>query len=130
MFTKLCLLSKRELGSYFSTWSAYIIAAATLLLDGLLFNSFAVGRDAKYSADVLSDFFYFTSGISIVSGILLAMRLISEEKQTGTLLLLFTSPITDVLIIALGAHVGGAAWRWYRRLRDDHAPNSAEGAKR
>ena len=38
------LILGRELGSYARTPSAYFIAAAVLLLDGLLFNAFAVGE--------------------------------------------------------------------------------------
>jgi len=72
----------------------YVIIAAALVIEGLLFNSFAIGSTPKYSADVLGDFFYFASGISIVSGLFLAMRLIAEEKQTGTIVLFNTSPIS------------------------------------
>jgi VanZ family protein len=32
--------------------------------------------------------------------------------------------VTDVLIIALGAHAGGAAWRWYRRFRQAPGPRA------
>ena len=89
------LVARRELGSFFNTWMGWIIVAAALFIDGLLFNAFAVGQQPKLSADVLADFFYFASGIAIVAGILLAMRLIAEEKQNGTITLLYTSPITE-----------------------------------
>ena len=51
---------RREMGSFFSTWMGYIVAAATLFIDGLLFNSFAVGKEPRFSADVLGEFFYLT----------------------------------------------------------------------
>ena len=37
------LIARRELGSYLRTMSGYIIAAAVLLVDGILFNAFALG---------------------------------------------------------------------------------------
>jgi ABC-2 type transport system permease protein len=96
---KALLVARRELGSFFSTWMGYVICAAALFIDGLLFNAFAVGKDHKYSADVLADFFYFASGISIVAGVFLAMRLVAEEKQNGTIVLFYTSPITERQLI-------------------------------
>ncbi len=92
---KVFLVAGRELGAFFSTWMGYVICAAALFIDGLLFNAFAIGGGAKFSADVLGDFFYFASGISMVAGVLLAMRLVAEEKQNGTIVLFFTSPISE-----------------------------------
>ncbi len=89
------LVARRELAAFFHTWMGWIIVAAALFIDGLLFNAFAIGQQAKLSAEVLGDFFYFASGISIVAGILLAMRLVAEEKQNGTITLLYTSPLTE-----------------------------------
>ena len=95
----IALIIKRELGHYFYTWSGYIIAASMLLLSGLFFNVFAVGSAARFSNDVLADCFYYLSGTTIVSGLLFSMRLIAEERQTGTLPMLTTSSLTDGQII-------------------------------
>jgi ABC-2 type transport system permease protein len=96
---KCLLIARRELGSFFNTWMGYVIAAAVLFVNGLLFNAFAVGQQPKFSADVLADFFYFASGMSMVSGIFLAMRLMAEEKQSGTIVLFYTSPVTERQLI-------------------------------
>lgn len=88
-------IARRELGSFFSTWMGYIIVASTLFIDGLLFNAYAVGKEPRYSADILAEFFYFASGIAMVSGLLLSTRLLSEERQNGTLVIFHTSPITE-----------------------------------
>src|SRR5690606_23731052 len=66
---------------------------------GLLFNAFAISSNPKYSADVLFDYFYVTSGIVMVVGLFLAMRLMAEEKQSGTIVLYFTSPLSERQII-------------------------------
>tara|TARA_B100001094_G_scaffold265042_1_gene267353 strand:- start:83 stop:754 length:672 start_codon:yes stop_codon:yes gene_type:complete len=77
----------------------YVVMFSAILIDGLLFNSYAIGDKAKLSGEVLSNFFYLSSGIAMVAGIFLAMRLLAEEKQMGTLVLLFTSPITERQLI-------------------------------
>lgn len=96
---KCLLVAGRELGAFFSTWMGYVIAAAALFIDGLLFNAYAVSNNPKFSGDVLADFFYFASGISIIAGIFLAMRLVAEEKQSGTIVLFYTSPISERQLI-------------------------------
>jgi len=92
--SKVLLIARRELAAFFNTWMGYIIFAAALFINGLLFNAFAIGSTPKYSAKVLEDFFYFGSGIAMVAGVFLAMRLLAEEKQSGTITLLYTSPLT------------------------------------
>ena len=99
------LLVRRELRSYFDTSWGWIILALVLVLDGLLFNAFALGTRERYSANVLSDFFYFSSGTTMIAGILLTMRLIAEERQTGTFALLETAPISAHQIV-LGKFLG------------------------
>ncbi len=88
------LILTRELGSYVRTPSAYFIAAAVLLLDGLFFNAFAVG-ERRLSAEVLQIFFYFAGIVSMTGGVLFSMRLLAEDRWTGTDVLLFTSPIRE-----------------------------------
>ena len=93
------LIARRELASYLRSPGGYLIVAAVLLVDGLMFNSFAVGSGAKLSARVLQDFFYVTSGTTMIAAVLLSMRLLAEERQSGTLALLFTSPVREHEII-------------------------------
>ncbi len=94
------LVVRRELGQYLTTWSGYVILAALLLFLGLLYNIDAVGSTPKYSSDVLSRFFYDCSGCAVATGVLLAMRLIAEERQNGTLPLLTTSSLREGQIVA------------------------------
>lgn len=96
---KIWHIASRELASYFNTWMGYIIITITLVIDGLLFNAFAIGNSAKPSSEVLESFFYYSSGMSMVAGILLAMRLMAEERQNGTIVLLFSSPVSERQII-------------------------------
>lgn len=93
------LITRRELQAYLRTMSGYIIIAVMLFIDGLLFNAFAVPGTAKKSSEVLADFFTLTSGITMVGAVFLSMRLIAEERQTGTISLLYSSPVHDVEIV-------------------------------
>ncbi|MDP1826765.1 MAG: ABC transporter permease [Archangium sp.] len=93
------LITRRELQAYLRTMSGYIIIAVMLFIDGLLFNAFAVPGTAKKSSEVLADFFTLTSGITMVGAVFLSMRLIAEERQTGTIALLYSSPIHDLEIV-------------------------------
>lgn len=96
---KVLLIARRELSSYFTTWTGYIVVFSSILITGLLFNAFAIGDVPKFSSDVLKDYFFFSSGIAMVAAIFLAMRLLAEEKQTGTIILFYTSPITERQLI-------------------------------
>ncbi len=103
------LIARRELGAYLRTMSGYIIIAVMLFIDGLLFNAFAVQGTAKKSSEVLADFFTITSGITMIGAVFLSMRLIAEERQTGTVQLLYSSPIHDLEIV-LGKFVASLAF--------------------
>lgn len=93
------LITRRELGAYLRSISGYVIIAAVLAVDGLLFNAFALGNSRRLSSEVLSEFFYFSSGTTMVAAIFISMRLLAEERQAGTLPLLYASPVRDSEIV-------------------------------
>lgn len=99
------LIGKRELSAYLNTGWGYAIMSFVLLLDGLLFNAFALTDAPRYSAEVLEDFFYFSSGSTMIAGILLSMKVLAEERSRGTAVLLQTAPIQDQHII-IGKFLG------------------------
>ena len=99
------LLARRELATFLNTWWGWAILAMVLLIDGLLFNAFAMGSSPSFSSDVLEDFFYFSSGTTMIAGVLLTMRLLAEERQTGTIVLLQTAPISEGQVV-LGKFLG------------------------
>lgn len=90
------LIARRELAGYLRTMSGYVIAAAALFVQGILFNALALGSEQnRMSTDVLSQFFWVYSGTIIVVSVLLSMRLLAEERQTGTIVLLSSSPVRE-----------------------------------
>lgn len=103
---KALLIARRELAGYLRTLSGYVVIAVILALNGLFFNAYALGGASKRSAEVLSQFFYYSSGFTIVASVFISMRLLAEERQTGTLPLLYSSPLRDRDIV-LGKYLAG-----------------------
>lgn len=88
------VLYRRELAAYFRSWTGYAVASLVLLVAGVLFMAIPMGR-ARLSNEALELFFMNTSLLVMIAGIALSVRLISEERSSGTLVLLNTSPATD-----------------------------------
>jgi ABC-2 type transport system permease protein len=93
------LIARRELYAYLRSPLGAAIIAAALVVDGLLFHLRALSKP-MLSAEVLTEFFYSASAATMVASIVLSMRLLAEERQTGTFTLLSTSPVRDAEIVA------------------------------
>ena len=93
------LIARRELAATFNNLWGYIILAFILVIDGLLFNAQALGETARTSTYVLQEFFEVGFGTTVVAAILITMRLIAEERQRGTHLLLDASPVSDTQLV-------------------------------
>ncbi|GAB4508582.1 MAG: ABC transporter permease [Anaerolineae bacterium] len=103
---------RREIGQYFASPIAYLIAAAFLLVTGLIFNNdltSAIGNRAPDPAAVP----LFLSFAMVFFAPLLTMRMLAEETREGTLELLLTAPVTDTNIV-LGKFL--SAWAYYSVL--------------
>jgi ABC-2 type transport system permease protein len=98
------LIARRELSSYLRSWLGPAIVSGALLIEGILFYWIGLGQKLL-SAEVLQQFFYNTSGVTMVAALFLSMRLLAEERQTGTLVLLNTSPVSDRDIV-IGKFLG------------------------
>ncbi len=100
---------RREIGAYLRSPMGYLVIAPVLMIEGLFFNAFALGTAARRSSEVLQDFFYIASGGALFAAVFLAMRLIAEERQNGTWVLLATSPARDWQIV-LGKFLAAVAF--------------------
>jgi len=78
----------------------FIILSTVLLLDGLLFNAYALGAGERRSSSVLLLFFFYSSGTTMVASLVISMRLLAEERQTGSAALLLAAPLREWEIIA------------------------------
>jgi len=107
--TTALLIARRELGGYFRSMTGYIIAGLVLLVEGVLFNAFVLSAGEMYSAEVLANFFYISFGTTVIASVFISMRLVAEERQTGTLVLLTSSPVHDWEIV-IGKYVSAVAF--------------------
>lgn len=96
---KLLLVARRDLAAYLSSIQGYLIIAVLVFMSGAAYNAFALGGGARYSADVLRDFFMIGGIATGFAAWLMSMRALAEEKQTRTELVLLTSPIAPWEVI-------------------------------
>ncbi|RMH39202.1 MAG: hypothetical protein D6689_17370 [Deltaproteobacteria bacterium] len=99
---KAAIIYRRELGAYLKSPTGYIVSAAVLLIQGILFYTQALGPrgGARLSGEVLSHFFMWASGPTAVGALVLSLRLVAQERQTGSLVLLNTSPVREAEVVA------------------------------
>ncbi len=100
---KIGIVCRKEIISYISSPMAYIVSAAFLLFCGIFFSSYL--SRIGYSETSIKGFFDAGQFLVPLFSIILSMRLIAEEKKTGTWEQLMTSPLTDSAII-LGKFLG------------------------
>jgi ABC-2 type transport system permease protein len=92
------IIFRRELGQYFASPVAYLIAFSILLITGVMFYG-----DLNYAATIrasdpalIPNFLAFAL---IFCAPLLTMRMLAEESREGTLELLLTAPVNDSAIV-------------------------------
>jgi ABC-2 type transport system permease protein len=95
-------ITKRELRSYFNSPIAYIVITAFMLFAGyLFFNTLFLENQAE-----MRGYFGFTPMLFAFIIPAITMRLLAEEKGSGTLELLITMPVRDWEVV-LGKFLAG-----------------------
>lgn len=90
------LIARRELASYFTSPIAYAVTAVFLVIVGYFFGMILyLSREAT-----MRYLFYNVTTFLLLIGPALTMRLVAEERKSGTLELLLTSPVRDGEVIA------------------------------
>lgn len=98
-------IAYKELKSYFVSWMAYAVMAGYLGISGYIFFAILMGTQQ----DVQIQWLYHNMSVTLLFVIpLITMRLLAEEKSTGTLEILMTSPVTDTQVV-LGKFLGAFA---------------------
>ena len=112
--TNVWIICRKELKSYFASPIAYLLMAFFGLIFG--FGFFTATRDfvrfsfqaqmmgrqqmpMNVNEQVIRPLLGFASTVALFLIPMITMRLFAEEKKTGTIELLMTSPVTDVEII-------------------------------
>src|SRR5262249_11357405 len=108
------IIYRRELGAYVRSPFGWIVAAVILLAQGILFEAYALVGE-QLSAIVLERFFWASSGTTMIAAVILSFRLIAEERQNHTMVLINTSPVRDRDVV-LGKYFAALTF-WSRRWR-------------
>jgi ABC-2 type transport system permease protein len=90
--SRLSVIFKRELASYFATPLAYVFIVIFLVLSGVF--TFYLGGFFESGQANLAPFFNFHPWLYLFLVPAIAMRLWAEERKSGTIELLMTLPIT------------------------------------
>ncbi len=111
------LICKKELKSYFASPIAYAVMALFALIFGWLFSGYIhyfaqasmqammQQQPMNVNEGIIRPMLGFASTISLFLIPMITMRLFAEEKKSGTIELLLTSPVRDIEII-LGKWLG------------------------
>lgn len=119
---KVLLIASKEFKSYFSSPIAYLLMAFFGLIFGyglytataqtyqMSFRSMQMGQapTININDEIIRPLLGFASTIALFLIPMITMRLVAEEKKTGTIELLLTSPVKDYQII-LGKWLGAMA---------------------
>jgi len=95
-------LVRRELSSFFVSWTGYIIISGVVFLIGFSFTSLLRGLNAEATPVPLTQLFYETLYfwlVLLVVAPLITMRSFAMEKATGTYETLMTTPVGDAQVV-------------------------------
>lgn len=93
-------LLKKELSAFFSSITGYIVIFVFLLVDGLVLWVFRGDMNIIDSGFAYLDpLFQIAPWVFLFLVPAITMRMISEEKKTGTIEVLYTQPLSDFQIV-------------------------------
>ncbi len=98
-------ITKREFRAYFDAPLAYVVVCISFVVLGLAFFTLRGGFFQIDRASLQLLFEYVPFGLSLLVVPVVTMRLISEERRSGTLEMLITLPVKDSDVI-LGKYFG------------------------
>jgi ABC-2 type transport system permease protein len=98
-------IAKREFRSNFDSPLAYVVICLGLIMLGLIFFFLNGGFWQADRATLASLFYWIPKGLSFLIVPVVTMRLLAEEKRSGTLEMLITLPVRDHEVV-LGKYIG------------------------
>src|SRR5688500_17936302 len=98
-------IAKREFRSYFDSPLAYVVICVSFLALGILFFTMDGGFWRVDRASGAGVFEYAPLGLSFLVIPVVTMRLLAEERRSGTLEMLITLPVKDSDVV-LGKYLG------------------------
>jgi len=98
----LLTLIRRELATYFVSFTGYVIMAAATFLIGLGFYVLVRNLGSETSPMPVTEMFYSTFFfwlVLILASPIITMRLFALEKHSGTFETLMTTPVSDLQVV-------------------------------
>lgn len=93
-------LLRRELNAYFASVLGYVVIMFFLIVMGVTFavvvNYLLTGARPVSAMEIIFSMFWLPSLVVIP---MITMRLLAEEKRSGTLEMLMTAPVTDFQVV-------------------------------
>lgn len=96
-------IARREVASFFRLPVGWVAIALYLFLGGAVFVLATLQPGGPAS---MREFFTLSSWLLVPVAPAISMRLLSEERRTGTIEPLLTAPVSDAAVV-LGKYVGG-----------------------
>lgn len=96
-------LTKHELTAYFLSPLAYVIMTAFLFFVGVIFYQTLMEYP---NSEAMRNILGLTTFLTIIIMPMVTMRLLAEEKRSGTLEMLMTAPITEIEVV-ISKFLGG-----------------------
>lgn len=105
--SKLLIMTRRELSSFFSSPIGYIIMGATMIVAWFVFNEWLMGlveatnMGAAYAEPVVAPYFFdmWIIIFMLIAIPMMTMRLMSEENRSGTVEVMMTAPVDEFTIV-------------------------------
>ena len=91
------MIFRREFAAYLRSIMGWIVVGVALLAMGITFQAF--GYKSALASEMLQQFFWSSSGVVMIISVILSFRVIAEERQSGSLMLLSTSPVREYAIV-------------------------------
>jgi ABC-2 type transport system permease protein len=93
------LIARRDIEAQLHGYLGYLVIAGFLFTTGIGFYVFGLGADDEYSHRVLEWFFMIAGTVANIAVVLMTMRSLADERQSGTEVLLLTSRASEGEIV-------------------------------
>jgi ABC-2 type transport system permease protein len=101
---------RREFLSYFFSPLAYVVLTGFLLMNGILFNGLLQALNTPETPRSVFMSLFFTNVFfwifMMLTSMIISMRLIAEERKSGSIEALLTAPVSEATVVT-GKFMGG-----------------------
>lgn len=95
-------LVRRELSAHFYSWTGYVVMAVVVFLIGMSFSNLLQTLNAEATPVPITELYFDTLYFWLIVILLppvITMRLLAQEKSSGTFETLMTAPVSDLEVV-------------------------------